>query len=403
MKKHLLLCLFYCLFTHASIAQTALATGDIAFTGYNADNTPDNFSFIVLKTGGIASGTQIRFTDWGWLSGACGTNGWGTTAETEVLWTASSTLPYGTQVVISGTTTSTGTVSGSAISLSSGGDQLFAFQGTRTGPHTMLAGIHMNEEPGFTSGANWDNLGTITGTQSNRPPCLVNGTHALFINPEVDNARLKTNVVITGNPATDRAAINNAANWDVDDTNPFLLPASLIFLPVKFTYVKITAAGTSLQWGVADEWDILQYIIEKSADGRNFFAAGFVLPSRLSDYSWTVDSLSGSAFYRVKAVGRSGSFFYSAIIRYLHPERSGHVLVSGSQSRLLIRLGGIPEDSYRVDVYSSDGRQVSAFRVSHTGTAGSYHQDLPPGCGRGVFYLQLAGKKLSVTTKFVLP
>ncbi|MDX1956395.1 MAG: hypothetical protein SFU20_12765 [Chitinophagaceae bacterium] len=54
-------------------AQTTLAAGDIAFTGYNADdntvNGPssnDDFSFILLKN--ITSGTSIYFTDFGWCS-----------------------------------------------------------------------------------------------------------------------------------------------------------------------------------------------------------------------------------------------------------------------------------------------------------------------------------------------
>jgi hypothetical protein len=222
----------------SAVGPTTLAIGDIAFTGYNSAGT-DDFSFIILRPSGITSGTQIKFTDYAWVSGDCGTNGWGTSVEQEITWTANTTLTYGMQVRINGLTASTGTVSGTALSLSQGGDQVFAFQGERTGVYTMLAGIHMNQEAG-TSGANWDDVPAPTGIASNRPGCLTNGTYALFINPEVDNARLKTTVVITGNPVTDRAAINNAANWDVDNLNPFILPPAF-----NAASVVTTSAGTT--------------------------------------------------------------------------------------------------------------------------------------------------------------
>jgi hypothetical protein len=229
--------------TSSAVGPTTLAIGDIAFTGYNSAGT-DDFSFIVLRTSGITSGTQIKFTDYAWASGACGTNGWGATVEQEITWTANTTLTYGMQVRINGLTASTGTVSGTALNLSQVGDQIFAFQGIRTGVHTMLAGIHMNQDAS-TSGVNWDNVATPTGTSSNRPACLTNGTYALFINPEVDNARLKTTVIITGNPATDRAAINDAANWDVDDANPFILPPAFNAASV----VTTSAGNTSYSLG----------------------------------------------------------------------------------------------------------------------------------------------------------
>ena len=49
-----------------SAAGTTLTTGDIAFVRYNADTSPDDFSFVLLKA--IVSGTEITFTDKGWLS-----------------------------------------------------------------------------------------------------------------------------------------------------------------------------------------------------------------------------------------------------------------------------------------------------------------------------------------------
>src|SRR5215213_6726385 len=174
----------------AANAQTTLALGDIAFTGYNSTSS-DNFSFVILRTGGIAAGTVIKFTDRGWYgvpTNTCGANGWATTVEEEVVWTAAVAIPYGRQVSIQGLTATypygaAGTVTGTALNLSTVGDQIFAYQGTQTGVYTMIAGIHMNVEPGVTSATNWDNITAVSpsGTQSNKPACIVNGTHGLYI------------------------------------------------------------------------------------------------------------------------------------------------------------------------------------------------------------------------------
>lgn len=53
----------------ASKGQTTLSLGDIAFDGYNCnDGGPlaNEFSFVILRSGGIQSGTVIKFTDNGW-------------------------------------------------------------------------------------------------------------------------------------------------------------------------------------------------------------------------------------------------------------------------------------------------------------------------------------------------
>lgn len=63
-------------------AQNNLSAGDIAFVSYQSDldltnvlfggttNFEDRFSIVVLKSGGLAAGTVIYFTDRGWSTAA---------------------------------------------------------------------------------------------------------------------------------------------------------------------------------------------------------------------------------------------------------------------------------------------------------------------------------------------
>ncbi|RZJ81305.1 MAG: hypothetical protein EOO20_25270, partial [Chryseobacterium sp.] len=133
------------LFSSGTKAQTTLAAGDIAFTGYDStpvSGTGDSFSFVLLTN--ISSGTKISFTDRGYT--AAGWQAVGTT-ESSITWTSGSALAVGTEVYIVGlvastynpvalTSTVNGTVtltegsSTNGLSLSNVGDQIIAFQGS---------------------------------------------------------------------------------------------------------------------------------------------------------------------------------------------------------------------------------------------------------------------------------
>lgn len=215
----------------SSNAQTTLTQGDIAFIGYSSE-TADSFTFIITRTGGIASGTVINFTDNGWLGSVnCGSANHFNTLETVYTWTATSAMSYLDIVTIASSYATTGSLSGSALSLATGGDQIFAFQGTfNSASSTIIAGIQMN--------GTWDAAST-SSTTSALPNCLTNGTNAVDCNPEVDNAIYDCSV-ISGSRATVLAAINGnsidngiSSNWITNDNNGIGQP---------------TCASTSTTW-----------------------------------------------------------------------------------------------------------------------------------------------------------
>ena len=68
MKKLLLFCSIFLFGNQLLHSQTTLVAGDIAIVGYNAESiVEDDFTFILLRD--ITSGTNIKFTDFGWCSG----------------------------------------------------------------------------------------------------------------------------------------------------------------------------------------------------------------------------------------------------------------------------------------------------------------------------------------------
>jgi hypothetical protein len=369
-----------------AIAQ--LAIGDIAFTGYNSSPAAgsDDFTFIILRTGGLPANSVINFTDCGWngsattcpvnniTAGLFSING---TTETDITWTSpNSVLAYGTQVKITALTASQGTVTGTTLSLSSLGDQILAFTGARTAP-TFIAGIQMNFDTG-ASGSLWDNLGSgVTSvTASNRPPCLTNGTYSVWFSTENDNAVFNFNcsISLSTNSATALTQVNNSANWSKADGTAYTLPNSCP-LPVELLNFQAqnTEGGTLLTWQTASEKDNKGFHIQHSNDGKVFenlgFVKGFGTTLQSQNYSFIDDKpLKPIAYYRLKQEDYDGKIDYSNIIAVqykgvskvkIYPTlSSGELRVDGANSFVITNANGL-------SVFTQSFNNKNSFILPH--------------------------------------
>lgn len=205
-----------------TVSQAQFSLGEIAFTTYNADGTDDAFSFVILRD--IVSGEMIEFTENGWYA----VGGW-RPGENTLTVTFTSDYPCGTEFTVIGTAvtdpggSSAATTTGGGLALSTGGDQIFAYDpadmpdaGDETG---FVAAIHMN-------GA-WDADASSTNTSA-KPSVFTDGVNSISIAPEVDNAQYNC-AISTGLPADIAAGVNNSANWLTDDGTNFTAPAGCPF------------------------------------------------------------------------------------------------------------------------------------------------------------------------------
>jgi hypothetical protein len=204
--KHSITYITLLLALNLSYGQTTLAAGDIAITGFNS-MLPDGFSFVLLRD--IENGTQIQFTDQGWFS----TGGFRTVEEGEITWTATSNLSCGTEIVI--TYVSNGTIysasSGTAIEtgfgfrLDIGGDQLLAYQGSRTSPIFIYA-INFDI-------VSWSDA--VDANTSALPIGLIDGTNAIDIGETYNG---KYTCTVTTGQSLILAAVSTSANWNSSNT-----------------------------------------------------------------------------------------------------------------------------------------------------------------------------------------
>lgn len=324
-------------------AQTTLSAGDIAITGYNTDHSSapsgnDELKFVLLRS--ITSGTVIYFTDFGWTdsnafqdANPCGPST-GAVSDGILQWTATSAMNCGDIVVIYGRTSPTasaGTATGFSatyndasryLDMSSGGEQYFAYQGTKASP-TLIAGLNADDA--------WDATlphCTFNSGQSRLPAALSSNNYAVSVTPETDNGRYD-GPIDCGDLATTRANIANSSNWTLDNATPLNL---LITLPVEWLDVmaRYEKGRTVVSWQTAREMRSSHFEVQRSEDGMAFETLGHVQAAGHSDnlrsYQF-VDPRAGTEafYYRLKQVDLDGQMGYSPIVQVRTPGQAQEV------------------------------------------------------------------------------
>ena len=180
-----------------------LATGAIAFTGFNADGN-DDIAFVALTA--IPGNVVIYFTDNEWNGSPIGSGGnFVDFNESEWMWTAPADgVAAGTVVTINNISTTTATLVGTVAftdsanrGLGTSGDAVYAFQGSSHSAEVFLAEI------GSDAAASIANTGLTTGST------------AVVLSSSSDGARYRGS---RSNQATFTGYLsligNVAANWD---------------------------------------------------------------------------------------------------------------------------------------------------------------------------------------------
>ncbi len=275
-----------------------LATGAIAFTGFNADGT-DDIAFVALTA--IPANTAIYFTDNEWNGQAIGAGGaFNDFAESEWLWTAPPAgLAAGTVVTINSlaatTTTSIGTViftDSANRGLSGTAEAIYAFQGGSHSAEVFLAEIST------------DTAASIANTG------LTAGTTAVALSAGSDGGRYKGSrsnqtafpdyLALIGNVATnwDDIGAGDGTSYLPFDPTSFTLgaPGSATLSINDVTVTEGNSGTTTLNFTVTRNNNLTAFTVDyatadgsatqpgdyTSASGALTFAAGGALTQPVS-------------------------------------------------------------------------------------------------------------------------
>jgi len=215
--------------------QAAVSTNSLVFLGANSDEA-EHFAFVV--TSEIAGGESINFTDASYGDPAAPTRlRWTehlnvTPTPGPLTWTTTATIPVGTVVIYDDTDNRfelsngnvIGMVSGLEMDFSTGGDNIFAYQGNVT--FDDILGNYDGVTTGVTFisgflwglGANdWQTTGAGATSNSYLPASLTDGLNAFALNTTLDNYRY-TGSRTFNSVAELQAALNNEANWSGNDS-----------------------------------------------------------------------------------------------------------------------------------------------------------------------------------------
>jgi len=170
------------------------------------------------------------------------------------------------------------------------------------------------------------------------------------------------------------------------------------------TTVKALQQGSDVQveWVTTNEYDVQQYVIERSADGLHFTAMQSNIQPRNSGRTevYTVTDRQPSAgdnYYRVQIINKDGSIHYSNTAKVIFTKGKAVVSVYPNPvvrtEKLYITMTNMDAGKYTIQLFSSDGKQVIQKSMQYDGSAATQGINLPASIAAGSYRLIVLDEK----------
>jgi hypothetical protein len=166
--------------------------------------------------------------------------------------------------------------------------------------------------------------------------------------------------------------------------------ATIGVVPVKFVNFSASINGSAclLKWTATSETGTVKYVVQKSADGKNFADAATINGKQLpvNNYSYSDAALTkGSSFYRVKAVEVSGSISYSEIAMVKNQNEFGFSIYpnpAAEEFKITLPSKFLPAN---VEVINAQGTVVYSVKTNQPSSSVNKH--LP----KGIYAVKVTG------------
>ena len=169
-------------------------------------------------------------------------------------------------------------------------------------------------------------------------------------------------------------------------------------LPVKFISVKGTLLQNKIEvsWSVADQVNVLNYIIEKSLDGVSFKqVSGIITNSFNTNYSWIDNDINIQNYYRIRVISYDRSDLYSKVV-VVNDKSSGNdfIVVSpnpANGSVINVQLNGDKGDCW-FNIINVLGEVVLSKKIYYSGGKQSIDLKADNIISTGIYNLQCTNK-----------
>ena len=176
---------------------------------------------------------------------------------------------------------------------------------------------------------------------------------------------------------TSGTTVTNAQALGVDDivitanSNP--LPVNLIAFESK----KVSNTEVLISWDVAEEYDLLGYIVERSNNGRDFKSIGQVHAQQRNSYFFRdVNPFSGGNYYRLKIMDNNGASRYSDV-QYVVLKKPETLTLYPNPTKGRIFISGVENNDLNVNVSIIDEKGQSVrSEIIHAGKLASTGMDM---------------------------
>ncbi|MET0462417.1 MAG: GEVED domain-containing protein [Chitinophagaceae bacterium] len=190
--------------------------------------------------------------------------------------------------------------------------------------------------------------------------------------------------------------------------NGLVFPRSMGVLPVNFVNLNAWPSGSQnkVSWKVANQENLKQYIVERSADGRSFSDAGSLAATSGENYNWTdILPFAGKSYYRIRSVDNDGKKLLSATVEVDRAEKNSSITVFPTQikdDQFTLRLQNVPAGNYQLQLFNNTGQQVYAETVRHSFGTTAQTVYIPAGLPKAIYRVSVTGNGERLVTSLLL-
>ncbi len=168
--------------------------------------------------------------------------------------------------------------------------------------------------------------------------------------------------------------------------------------PVPVTYTNVKAYqqnnNVALEWSVANQSSVKEYVVEKSSDGVIFTTVAVIEAANINTYDWIdANAISGDNYYRIRSVGVNGLVQYSSTVKVKIGTGAPAIAVYPNPIRggvIGLQLTNMDKGKYGIHLVDNLGQVLMTTEMQHAG--GSANQTIRvSGLAKGVYHLEVNG------------
>jgi hypothetical protein len=189
--------------------------------------------------------------------------------------------------------------------------------------------------------------------------------------------------------------------------NPYTVQSYLHFsssqaLPVSLVDFKASAeqGRVKINWTVAQEINIDEYQVQRSATGRDFATIATLKATNAAGSttynSFDASPLKGNNYYRLIIKEKGGSQVSKVIVIKNGSVKNNFAVIQAGNV-LNVQLQGVPAGDYRLVVVNSNGQLIHSANINHDGADGTRQLDLKATPAKGIYRVVLQSADVKLT------